>query len=141
MIEFGFLLGQMLRQPRSCYVLSPFNGLRWLTRTGIQYRMMPNDLPAMYQQTQRWLRADVFEALVRDLHMLLREMPTERNTLQLLSSTLKLRRSSDSGLSAWFPAYHAALLRQAIPLRCYLPKFRPNKRHSAVAGEDLPKTL
>lgn len=52
-----------------------FNGLRWLARTGAQWRMMPNDLPpwyAVYQQTQRWLKAGVFEALVDDLRMLLR---------------------------------------------------------------------
>jgi transposase len=52
-----------------------FNGLRWLARTGAQWRMMPNDLPpwhTVYQQTQRWLKAGVFEALVYDLRMLLR---------------------------------------------------------------------
>jgi transposase len=52
-----------------------FNGLRWLVRAGAPWRMMPNDLPpweAVYQQTQRWLSADVFEAMVHDLRMLLR---------------------------------------------------------------------
>jgi transposase len=37
--------------------------------------MMPNDLPpweATYQQTQRWMAAGVFEAIVHDLRMLLR---------------------------------------------------------------------
>src|SRR3954471_11028965 len=46
-----------------------FNGLRWLMRTGAQWRMMPHDLPpwaAVYQQTQRWIRAGVFEAIVDD---------------------------------------------------------------------------
>lgn len=54
-----------------------FNGLRWLARTGAQWRMMPNDLPpwyTVYQQTQRWLKAGVFEAIVHDLRMLLREI-------------------------------------------------------------------
>ena len=54
-----------------------FNGLRWIARTGAQWRMMPNDLPpwhTVYQQTQRWLKAGVFEALVHDLRMLLREV-------------------------------------------------------------------
>src|SRR5436189_1439301 len=52
-----------------------FNGLRWLVRTGAQWRMMPHDLPqwaAVYQQTQRWLKAGVFEAIVDDLRALLR---------------------------------------------------------------------
>src|SRR2546430_10511954 len=52
-----------------------FNGSRWIVRTGAQWRMMPHDLPpwaAVYQQTQRWLKAGVFEAIVNDLRVLLR---------------------------------------------------------------------
>src|SRR5579872_6239763 len=52
-----------------------FNGWRWIIRTGAQWRMMPNDLPpwwVVYQQTQHWLRAGVFEAMGNDLRMLLR---------------------------------------------------------------------
>lgn len=52
-----------------------FNGLRYLVRGGTSWRMMPNDLPpwhVVYQQTQRWLKAGVFEALVHDLRVLLR---------------------------------------------------------------------
>ncbi len=52
-----------------------FNGLRFIVKTGMQWRMMPNDLPpwyAVYQQTQRWLAAGCFEAIVHDLRVLLR---------------------------------------------------------------------
>jgi transposase len=52
-----------------------FNGLRFIVRTGMQWRFMPNDLPpwpAVYQQTVRWLRAGAFEAIVHDLRTLLR---------------------------------------------------------------------
>lgn len=52
-----------------------FNGLRWVVRTGAQWRMMPNDLPpwfTVFQQTQRWIRAGVFEAMVSDLRQILR---------------------------------------------------------------------
>ncbi len=52
-----------------------FNGLRFIVKTGMQWRMMPNDLPpwnAVYQQTQRWLAAGSFEAIVHDLRVLLR---------------------------------------------------------------------
>ena len=51
------------------------NGLRWIVRTGSPWRYMPNDLPpweAVYQQTQRWLKAGVFEAMVHDLREVLR---------------------------------------------------------------------
>jgi transposase len=52
-----------------------FNGLRWIVRTGSAWRYMPHDLPpweAVYQQTQRWLKAGVFEEVVHDLRVLLR---------------------------------------------------------------------
>jgi transposase len=52
-----------------------FNGLRWLVRAGAAWRMMPNDLPpwyTVYQQTQRWIAAGVFETMVHDLRALLR---------------------------------------------------------------------
>ena len=52
-----------------------FNGLRWIVRTGAQWRMIPNDLPpwaAVYQQSARWLHAGVFESIVHDLRELLR---------------------------------------------------------------------
>ena len=52
-----------------------FNGLRYIVRTGAAWRLMPHDLPpwhAVYQQTQRWLAAGVFEAMVHDLRRLLR---------------------------------------------------------------------
>jgi len=54
-----------------------FNGLRWVVRTGAEWRMMPHDLPPWYtvsQQTRRWLKAGVFEAIVHDLGRLLREV-------------------------------------------------------------------
>lgn len=49
-----------------------FNGLRWLVRAGASWWMMPNDLPPCYvvsQQTQRWLAAGCFAALVDDLRL------------------------------------------------------------------------
>jgi len=54
-----------------------FNGLRYIVHTGVQWRFMPNDLPpwhTVYQQTQRWFKAGVFETIVHDLRMLMREI-------------------------------------------------------------------
>ena len=51
------------------------NGLRWIVRTGSAWRYMPHDLPpweAVYQQTQRWLKAGVFKQMIHDLRVLLR---------------------------------------------------------------------
>jgi len=52
-----------------------FNGLRWIVRAGASWRMLPHDLPPwalVYQQTQRWIVAGCFEALVHDLREILR---------------------------------------------------------------------
>lgn len=52
-----------------------FNGLRWMVRAGSSWRLMSHDLPPWYtvdQQTQRWLKARVFEVIVNDLRQLLR---------------------------------------------------------------------
>jgi len=52
-----------------------FNALRWLVRAGAPWRMLPHDFPpwhAVYDQTQRWFKARVFETMVHDLRALLR---------------------------------------------------------------------
>ncbi len=52
-----------------------FNALRWLVRTGTQWRYLPNDFPpwaAVYQQSQRWIAAGCFEAIGDDLRAVLR---------------------------------------------------------------------
>lgn len=62
--------------PQRDYALREvFNGVRWIVRTGAQWRMLPNDLPpwyTVYQQAQRWIAAGVFEDMVHDLRALLR---------------------------------------------------------------------
>lgn len=55
---------------RDRFLREVFSGLRYIVRTGMQWRMMPNHLPpwhAVYQRTQHWLQAGVFEDMVRDL--------------------------------------------------------------------------
>ncbi len=52
-----------------------FNGLRWIVRTGSQWRLMPHDLPpwyTVYQQARRGIEAGVFENMVHDLRALIR---------------------------------------------------------------------
>jgi transposase len=53
-----------------------FNALRYIAKTGSQWRFLPNDLPpwaAVYQQMRRWMDAQCFEIMVEDLRILLRE--------------------------------------------------------------------
>ena len=78
-----------------------FNGLRWVIRTGSPWRYMPHDLPpweAVYQQTQRWLKAGVFEEMVHDLRILLRlsEDRAAEPTAAILDSRT-LRSTPESG--------------------------------------------
>jgi transposase len=86
-----------------------FNGVRWLVRSGAEWRMMPNDLPpwyTVYQQTQRWLKAGVFEDLVRDLRMLLREIegrPPQPRAAIFDSRTVQS--SPESGERAGYDGY------------------------------------
>src|SRR6266568_2882220 len=52
-----------------------FNALRWIMRAGAPWRLLPHELPpwpVVYQQTQRWIAAGCFEALVHDLRAILR---------------------------------------------------------------------
>lgn len=52
-----------------------FNALRWIVRAGAPWRLLPTNFPpwaAVYQQTQRWIAAGCFDALVQDLRAILR---------------------------------------------------------------------
>lgn len=52
-----------------------FCALLFIVKTGMRWRMMPNDLPAwyrVYQPTQRRLAPGSFEAIVQDLGVILR---------------------------------------------------------------------
>ena len=90
-----------------------FNGLRYLIRGGTPWRMMPNDLPpwpVVYQQTQRWIKAGVFETLVHDLRVLLRLAAgrTEAPSAAIFDSRT-LQSSPESGARA---AYDGAKRRK-----------------------------
>jgi transposase len=61
-----------------------FNAVRYVVRTGCQWRLLPHDLPpwsAVYQQARRWLQAGVFEAITHDLRMIAR-LVAEREAQQ-----------------------------------------------------------
>jgi transposase len=53
-----------------------FNALKWIVRAGAPWRMLPTNFPpweVVYQQTLRWMAAGVFESMVHDLRVLLRD--------------------------------------------------------------------
>jgi transposase len=78
-----------------------FHGLRYIARTGLQWRFMPTDLPpwpAVYQQTRRWLDAAVFDAIIADLRTLIRlgEGRTAQPSAMILDSRT-LQSTPESG--------------------------------------------
>src|SRR5437870_10475601 len=86
-----------------------FNGLRYVVKTGAPWRWMPNDLPpwpTVYQQSQRWLRAGVFEAVAHDLRALLRlaaGRPAEPTAVILDARTLQS--TPESGARAGYDGH------------------------------------
>lgn len=90
-----------------------FNGSRYIAKSGGQWRMMHNDLPpwhAVYQQTQRWFKAGVFEAIVHDLRMLLREIADRApHPTAVIFDSRTLQSSPESGERA---AYDGAKRRK-----------------------------
>lgn len=83
-----------------------FNGLRWIIRAGAPWRFMPSDLPPwemIYQQSQRWIKAGVFEQMVHDLRALLRlaEGRKEQPTAAIFDSRT-LQSSPESGHRAGY---------------------------------------
>lgn len=52
-----------------------FNSLRYVVKTGCQWRFLPHDFPpwtAVYQQARRWCQAGVFESIAHDLRTVVR---------------------------------------------------------------------
>ncbi len=86
-----------------------FNGLRYVVRTGVQWRFMAHDMPpwhTIYQQTQRWLKAGVFEAMVHDLRMLMREIDGRNpQPSAVILDSRTLQSSPESGQRAGYDGH------------------------------------
>ena len=83
-----------------------FNGLRYIVKTGNQWRLMPHDLPpwyVVYQQMRRWMDARCFEIMAEDLRKLLREYAGRKPqpTAMILDSRT-LRLTPESGARAGY---------------------------------------
>jgi transposase len=86
-----------------------YNALRWIVRTGAQWRYLPHEFPpweAVYQQTQRWITAGVFAAMVHDLRVLLRWLQgrADQPTATILDSRT-LQSTPESGHRAGYDGH------------------------------------
>ena len=86
-----------------------FNALRWLVRSGAPWRMLPHDFPrweAVYQQTQHWLQAGCFAAIVEDLGLLLRLAQGRNPQLSAaIFDSQTLQSSPESGTRAGYDGH------------------------------------
>lgn len=86
-----------------------FDALRWLVRTGSPWRYLPGDFPpwqAVYQQTQRWIKAGSFEAIVHDLRCLLRKADgRKKDPTAVILDGRTLRSTPESGTRAGFDGH------------------------------------
>ena len=62
--------------PQRAYDLRDlFNAVRYVVKTGCQWRFLPHDFPpwaAVYQQARRWLHSGAFERIAHDLRVIAR---------------------------------------------------------------------
>ncbi len=95
---------QRVHDPREVY-----NALRWMVRTGAQWRMLPTNFPpweAVYQQARRWIEAGCFDDMVHDLRALLRwgEGRADGPTAVIMDSRT-VQSSPESGARAGYDGY------------------------------------
>jgi transposase len=86
-----------------------YNALRWVVRTGSPWRYIPHDLPpwsAVYQQTQRWIAAGAFEAMVHDLRVILRlKESRSADPSAVILDSRTLRSTPESGARAGYDGH------------------------------------
>src|SRR6185437_10983185 len=86
-----------------------FNAVRWIVRAGAPWRLLPTNFPpweAVYQQTQRWLAADCFAAIVHDLQVPVRAVAgrTAQPSAAIVDSRT-VRSSPESGHRAGYDGH------------------------------------
>lgn len=86
-----------------------FNAMRYMVRAGCPWRMIPNDLPpwrAVYQQTQRWIKAGCFQAMAHDLREVLRlAQDRQAQPTAIVLDGRTMRSSPESGSRAGYDGH------------------------------------
>jgi transposase len=86
-----------------------FDAMRYVVKTGCQWRFLPHDFPpwaAVYQQARRWRDAGVFEIITHDLREMVR-MLQERgpNPTAVVMDARTLQSTPESGGRAGFDGH------------------------------------
>jgi transposase len=83
-----------------------FNALRYVVKTGCQWRYLPNDFPpwtVVYQQARRWVAAKVFEAIAHDLRLVVRlNDDRSENPSAIILDARTLQSTPESGARAGY---------------------------------------
>lgn len=86
-----------------------FDALRWMCRSGSPWRYLPNNFPpwhVVYQQTQRWIKAGVFESIVHDLRALIRKAQgRNEQPSAVVFDARTLKSTPESGARAGFDGH------------------------------------
>jgi len=86
-----------------------FNAMRYVVKTGCQWRFLPNDLPpwtAVYQQARRWFFAGVFEMITHELRVVVRIIEDrESHPSGIIVDSRTLQSTPESGDRAGFDGH------------------------------------
>lgn len=87
-----------------------FNAARYFVRAGCPWRLMPHDLPpwrVVYEQMQRWIKAQCFETMAHDLRLLVRVALEGRKgqPTAVIVDSRTLQSTPESGARAGYDGY------------------------------------
>jgi transposase len=86
-----------------------FNAMRYVVRTGCQWRYLPHDFPpwtAVYQQARRWIDAGTFEAVTHELRVIVRMIEDrESHPSGVIFDGRTMQSTPESGARAGFDGH------------------------------------
>lgn len=86
-----------------------FDAMRYVVKTGCQWRYLPHDFPpwtAVYQQAQRWMLAGVFEAVTHELRVIVRIIEDrESQPSGVIFDARTMQSTPESGARAGFDGH------------------------------------
>lgn len=86
-----------------------FNAMRYVVKTGCQWRFLPHDFPpwtAVYQQARRWFQARVFQDVAHDLRAMARLLADRKvQPTAAVFDARTLQSTPESGGRAGFDGY------------------------------------